>query len=124
MNASVLSPLETSYIINTLYLLFCGVLVMFMAAGFAMLEGGLVRAKNTAEIMTKNIVLYALAGVMYLFIGYDLMFNQCRARRIFLLSSRLRRHSNVSCLWGGGRADETLGIYFICSGDDRLHLSC
>lgn len=75
MNASVLSPLETSYIINTLYLLFCGVLVMFMAAGFAMLEGGLVRAKNTAEIMTKNIVLYALAGVMYLFIGYDLMYS-------------------------------------------------
>lgn len=75
MNASVLSPLETSYIINTLYLLLCGVLVMFMAAGFAMLEGGLVRAKNTAEIMTKNIVLYALAGVMYLFIGYDLMYS-------------------------------------------------
>ena len=75
MNASVLSPLETSYIINTLYLLLCGVLVMFMAAGVAMLEGGLVRAKNTAEIMTKNIVLYALAGVMYLFIGYDLMYS-------------------------------------------------
>lgn len=76
MNTSVaLSPLETSYIINTLYLLICGVLVMFMAAGFAMLEGGLVRAKNTAEIMTKNIVLYALAGVMYLFVGYDLMYN-------------------------------------------------
>lgn len=71
----VVSPLETSYIINTLYLLLCGVLVMFMAAGFAMLEGGLVRAKNTAEIMTKNVVLYALAGVMYLFIGYDLMYN-------------------------------------------------
>ena len=70
----VLSPLETNYVINTLYLLICGALVMFMAAGFAMLEGGLVRAKNTAEIMTKNIVLYALAGVMYMFIGYDLMY--------------------------------------------------
>ena len=70
----VLSPLETNYVINTLYLLICGALVMFMAAGFAMLEGGLVRAKNTAEIMTKNIVLYALAGVMYMFIGYDIMY--------------------------------------------------
>ena len=76
MNANaVLSPLEISYVINTLYLLICGALVMFMAAGFAMLEGGLVRAKNTAEIMTKNIVLYALAGIMYMFIGYDLMYN-------------------------------------------------
>ncbi|MEZ5672262.1 MAG: ammonium transporter, partial [Thiotrichaceae bacterium] len=69
-----ISPLEMSYAVNTLYLLTCGALVMFMAAGFAMLEGGLVRAKNTAEILTKNIVLYALASMMYMFIGYDLMY--------------------------------------------------
>lgn len=69
-----ISPSEIGYVVNTLYLLTCGALVMFMAAGFAMLEGGLVRAKNTAEIMTKNIVLYALAGMMYMFVGYDLMY--------------------------------------------------
>jgi Amt family ammonium transporter len=69
-----ISPSEIGYAVNTLYLLTCGALVMFMAAGFAMLEGGLVRAKNTAEIMTKNIVLYALASMMYMFVGYDLMY--------------------------------------------------
>jgi len=50
-------------------------LVMWMAAGFAMLEAGLVRAKNTAEILTKNIVLYALASIMYLLVGYYIMYS-------------------------------------------------
>jgi len=48
---------------------------MWMAAGFSMLEAGLVRAKNTAEILTKNIVLYALASIMYLLIGYYIMYS-------------------------------------------------
>jgi Amt family ammonium transporter len=48
--------------------------VMWMAAGFAMLEAGLVRAKNTTEILTKNVLLYAIASVMYLAIGYNLMY--------------------------------------------------
>jgi Amt family ammonium transporter len=48
--------------------------VMWMAAGFAMLEAGLVRAKNTTEILTKNVLLYAIACVMYLIIGYNLMY--------------------------------------------------
>lgn len=48
---------------------------MWMAAGFAMLEAGLVRAKNTAEILTKNIVLYALASIMYLLVGYYIMYS-------------------------------------------------
>jgi Amt family ammonium transporter len=51
-----------------------GALVMWMAAGFSMLEAGLVRAKNTAEILTKNISLYAIACIMYLLIGYNLMY--------------------------------------------------
>ena len=52
---------ELSYALDTFYFLICGALVMWMAAGFAMLEAGLVRAKNTAEILTKNIALYAIA---------------------------------------------------------------
>lgn len=65
---------ELSYALDTFYFLMSGALVMWMAAGFAMLEAGLVRAKNTAEILTKNIVLYAVASVMYLLVGYNLMY--------------------------------------------------
>ncbi len=65
---------ELSYALDTFYFLVCGALVMWMAAGFTMLEAGLVRAKNTAEILTKNIALYAISCVMYLFVGYDIMY--------------------------------------------------
>ncbi len=66
--------MELQYALNTLYLLGAGVLVMFMALGFAMLEAGLVRAKNTVEILTKNITLYALACFVYMVVGYNLMY--------------------------------------------------
>jgi len=66
---------ELQYAIDTFYLLICGALVMWMAAGFAMLEAGLVRAKNTTEILTKNVALYAVACLMYLACGYALMFD-------------------------------------------------
>lgn len=62
------------YAIDTFYFLVCGALVMWMAAGFAMLEAGLVRSKNTTEILTKNVVLYAVACTMYMIIGYDIMY--------------------------------------------------
>ena len=65
---------ELSYALDTFYFLMAGALVMWMAAGFAMLEAGLVRAKNTAEILTKNIVLYALACIMFMLIGYNIMY--------------------------------------------------
>ncbi|EIJ43494.1 putative ammonium transporter, marine subtype [Beggiatoa alba B18LD] len=68
------ATIETRYALDTFYLLLTGVLVMFMAAGFAMLESGLVRAKNTAEILTKNITLYAIACIMYMLVGYNLMY--------------------------------------------------
>ena len=67
-------PLETQYIFNTFSFFLHGALVMWMAAGFAMLESGLVRSKNTAAICLKNIALYSLAGIMYFLIGYDLMY--------------------------------------------------
>ena len=63
------------YAIDTFYFLICGALVMWMAAGFAMLESGLVRAKNTTEILTKNVALYAIASIMYLVCGYAIMYD-------------------------------------------------
>lgn len=65
---------QLAYALDTFYFLLSGALVMWMAAGFAMLEAGLVRAKNTTEILTKNVLLYAIASVMYLAIGYNLMY--------------------------------------------------
>lgn len=63
------------YAMDTFYFLVCGALVMWMAAGFAMLESGLVRAKNTTEILTKNIALYSIACTMYLVCGYAIMYD-------------------------------------------------
>ena len=65
---------QTNYAIDTFYFLVMGVLVMFMACGFSMLEAGMVRAKNTAEILTKNVALYAIACIMYLIVGYQIMY--------------------------------------------------
>jgi Amt family ammonium transporter len=60
---------------DTFYFLICGALVMWMAAGFSMLEAGLVRSKNTAEILTKNVALFAIACTMYLVCGYQFMYD-------------------------------------------------
>ena len=65
---------QLSYALDTFYFLVSGALVMWMAAGFAMLEAGLVRAKNTAEILTKNISLFAVACIMYMLVGYNIMY--------------------------------------------------
>ena len=66
--------IELAYALDTLYFLVMGAFVMWMAAGFTMLESGLVRAKNTAEILTKNISLYSIAVIMYMVVGYNLMY--------------------------------------------------
>lgn len=65
---------EHGYAIDTFYFLICGALVMWMAAGFAMLEAGLVRSKNTTEILTKNVALYAIACTMFMLFGYAIMY--------------------------------------------------
>lgn len=62
------------YAIDTFYFLVCGALVMWMAAGFSMLEAGLVRSKNTTEILTKNVALYAISCLMYMICGYAIMY--------------------------------------------------
>jgi Amt family ammonium transporter len=65
---------ETAYVLNTFSFLVHGFLVMLMAAGFAMLEAGLVRTKNTATICLKNIALYSMAGLVFYIIGYNVMY--------------------------------------------------
>ncbi len=65
---------EIAFIFNTFSFLVHGFLVMLMAAGFAMLESGLVRTKNTAAICLKNIALYSLAGIMFYIVGYAVMY--------------------------------------------------
>ena len=65
---------QLQYALDTFYFLVCGALVMWMAAGFAMLEAGLVRSKNTVEILTKNVALFAVACTMYMICGYAIMY--------------------------------------------------
>ncbi|WP_339488933.1 ammonium transporter [Pseudomonas sp. EL_65y_Pfl2_R95] len=94
-----------TYGFDTFYFLICGALVMWMAAGFAMLESGLVRAKNTTEILTKNIALYAVASVMYLVIGYHIMYSSPEGGILpsfgFLIGSE---HTAEAVLAGGDDA--------------------
>ena len=65
---------EMEFALNTFYLVLSGAFVMWMAAGFTMLEAGLVRSKNVSEIVTKNLGLYSIACVMYLACGVYLMY--------------------------------------------------
>ncbi|MGE6330385.1 ammonium transporter [Psychrobacter pacificensis] len=65
---------ELQYALDTFYFLICGALVMWMAAGFTMLEAGLVRSKNTVEILTKNVALFSTASIMYMICGYAIMY--------------------------------------------------
>lgn len=67
--------IEIKYALDTFYFLMSGVLVMWMAAGFSMLEAGLVRSKNTTEILTKNVALYSIACCMYMVMGYSIMYS-------------------------------------------------
>ncbi len=66
---------ETQYIFNTFSFLVTGILVMWMAAGFAMLESGLVRSKNVSTILLKNVAIFAIAMIMYYLVGYNLMYD-------------------------------------------------
>ena len=65
---------ELKFSLDTFYFLVSGILVMWMAAGFAMLEAGLVRSKNTTEILTKNVALSSIACTMFLLVGYNIMY--------------------------------------------------
>lgn len=67
--------IELAYALDTFYFLVMGAFVMWMAAGFAMLEAGLVRSKSTVEILTKNIALYSIACIMYMQMGFNIMYS-------------------------------------------------
>lgn len=101
---------ELSYALDTFYFLMSGALVMWMAAGFTMLESGLVRAKNTAEILTKNVALYSIACLMYMLIGYNIMYPDAAFNSFF---------PNISLLLGG---DNTVAEV-VAGGDDAPYYS-
>ena len=100
---------ELSYALDTFYFLITGALVMWMAAGFTMLEAGLVRAKNTAEILTKNVGLYSIACIMYMLCGYGIMYGDS-------LNSFI---PGISTLGGGDNAAADV----IAGGDDAPYYS-
>jgi hypothetical protein len=125
---------ETAFIFNTLLFLIGGFLVMWMAAGFAMLEAGLVRSKNVSMQCLKNIALYSIAGLMFWVIGYSLMYTdvkrrlfrhavrpiagliRCRQRRRLLGCLRLVLPDGVLCHHGldrlryAGRAHQAVAV--------------
>ena len=100
---------ELSYALDTFYFLVSGALVMWMAAEFSMLEAGLVRAKHTAEILTKNIALFSIACVMYLVCGYQIMYGDSASEII----------PNFGFLIGADHTAEAV----VAGGDDALYYS-
>ncbi|AQU84274.1 MULTISPECIES: ammonium transporter [unclassified Halomonas] len=114
---------ELSYALDTFYFLICGVLVMWMAAGFSMLEAGLVRSKNTAEILTKNIALFAIACTMYLLVGYYLMYSSAEGGFIPNLGFLIGGENSVDAVTAGGddapyysmRADYFFQVVFVAT---------
>ncbi len=70
---------DVKYILDGFLLIFAGILVMWMAAGFAMLEAGLTRSKNNATVLTKNMALFAISCIMFYFIGYNFMYGDGNA---------------------------------------------
>ena len=93
---------ELSYALDTFYFLMSGALVMWMAAGFAMLEAGLVRAKNTTEILTKNVALYSIACIMYLLVGYNIMYGDSINSFIPGISFLLGEDNSTASVLAGG----------------------
>lgn len=94
---------QLSYALDTFYFLMCGALVMWMAAGFAMLEAGLVRSKNTVEILTKNVALFAIACTMYLLCGYQIMYPGANEGGILpLFGTLLGTENSVEAVVAGG----------------------
>jgi len=94
--------LQVKYALDTFYFLVMGAFVMWMAAGFSMLEAGLVRSKNTAEILTKNIVLYSIACVMYMLVGYNIMYGDAISSVIPGISFGLGGDNEAAAVLAGG----------------------
>lgn len=94
--------LELGYALDTFYFLMSGALVMWMAAGFAMLEAGLVRTKNTTEILAKNVGLFAIACIMYMFVGYNIMYGDAISSIIPGLSFFIGGDNATAAVIAGG----------------------
>ncbi|KUJ72901.1 ammonium transporter [Thiomicrospira sp. WB1] len=101
--------LELSYALDTFYFLMSGALVMWMAAGFTMLEAGLVRTKNTTEILAKNVGLFSIACLMYMLVGYNIMYGDSVNSVI----------PGISFLLGGDNATAAV----VAGGDDAPYYS-
>lgn len=114
---------DLSYALDTFYFLICGALVMWMAAGFSMLEAGMVRGKNTAEILTKNIALFAIACTMYLLVGYAIMYSSGEGGFLPSLSFLIGGENSVEAALAGGedapyyamRADFFFQVVFVAT---------
>ena len=96
---------EVQYILNTFSFLMSGVLVMWMAAGFAMLEAGAVRTKNVSTILLKNISLFSIAGLMFYGVGYSLMYTGVSDSSLFGLTGLVGEFG----LWDPGTVDKSAG---------------
>ena len=94
--------LELSYALDTFYFLMAGALVMWMAAGFTMLEAGLVRSKNTTEILAKNVGLFSIASLMYMLVGYNIMYGDGLNSVIPGLSFLLGADNTTAAVVAGG----------------------
>ncbi len=114
---------ELSYALDTFYFLICGILVMWMAAGFSMLEAGLVRSKNTAEILIKNVALFAIACTMYLLVGYYIMYSSPEGGILPNLGFLMGTENSADAVLAGGddapyysmRADYFFQVVFVAT---------
>ena len=126
---------EMKYVLDTIWLLISGSLVMWMAAGFAMLEAGMVRTKSVTAILTKNISLYALACIAYFAVGYNFMYGAgndflgsglflegTSADGGFLFSSRLCSHGGLDRFRNRCGAHQVLAVHDLHAGADGGHL--
>jgi Amt family ammonium transporter len=102
LKATAADLTQLKYAVDTFYFLMCGALVMWMAAGFAMLEAGLVRAKNTTEILTKNVALFAIACTMYLVCGYYIMYSSDAGGILPSLGVLIGTENGVDAVLAGG----------------------
>lgn len=103
--------LELRYALDTFYLLIAGVLVMWMAAGFSMLEAGLVRSKSTAEILTKNVGLYSVACIMYLLCGYQIMYGSSGSAVFPSFGTLIGAENTLDALVAGGAEAPTYSLF-------------
>ncbi len=100
MDNTALTALQYGF--DTFYFVICGALVMWMAAGFAMLEAGLVRSKNTTEILVKNVALFATACIMYLLVGYYIMYSSPEGGILPSLGFLIGDENTVDAVLAGG----------------------